>query len=129
MNCNVHAKAEIHPTEDLDKVITALSNIFDYDEIEIGEDFVCISGGVESLNNLKESLEKRRIRDTARIIIMKGSRDNLIFFSLSKQAALVGIPNFVEGELSPLGEIEVTIKTDDLARFINWITPTNKTDI
>lgn len=123
MKIKMYAKAEVHPTEDPKKVIEALGNIFDYDVTKIEEGCVFVSGGVESLMRFRESLEKRRIRSTAKSVMMRGSKNNTISFLLSKQAAFVGVPNFVEDRLSALGEIEVTIKTDDLERFIDWIAP------
>jgi uncharacterized protein len=123
MKCKMSAKARVNPTEDLKRVIKSLSNLFDYDELKIGEDCVSVSGGLESLLNLKESLEKRRIRSTARKILIKGVYQDMILFRLNKQAAFVGIPNLVEGKLSPLGDIEVKIECDDLEAFIDWIAP------
>lgn len=123
MRCEVYARSEVNPTEELDKVIKALSNIFDYDEIEVGDGYVCVTGGRESLIRLRESLEKRKIRSTARSIMIKGITNNQIKFNLSKQAAFVGVPNFVEGELSSLGEITVRINTDDVEKVIDWIAP------
>lgn len=122
MKCKVKAKAMVNPTEDLEKVTEALSNMFDYDDIEIGEDYVLVSGGMESLQILKDLLRERRIRDTASKILEKNATSNIITFSLSKQAALVGVPNFVEGYQSPLGEIEVEIETDEVEGLIQWIT-------
>lgn len=123
MNCEVYAKAEVYPTEDLDKVIKALSNIFNYDDIEIGDDYVCVSGKKESIVDFKEDLKDRKIRSVARKMMIKGIHANKISFNLSKQAALAGIPNFVEDYQSPLGEIKVEIKTDDVEKFIDWIAP------
>lgn len=123
MKCEIKAKVRLNPTEDLDKVIKALSNIFDYDELEIGDDYVFVSGGKESLWRLKESLEERKIRNTARKILMKGGHDKVIFFKLSKQAAFAGVVNFVEEDLSALGEITVRIETDDRDACIDWIAP------
>lgn len=122
MKCKLKAKAMVNPTEDLEKVTESLSNIFDYDDIEIGEDYVLVSGGMESLQILKDLLRERRIRDTASKILEKNTTSNIIRFSLSKQAALVGVPNFVEGYHSPLGEIEVEIETDEVEGLIQWIT-------
>jgi len=122
MKCKLKAKAMVNPTEDLEKVTEALSNMFDYDDIEIGEDYVLVSGGMESLQILKDLLRERRIRDTASKILEKNATSNIITFSLSKQAALVGVPNFVEGYQSPLGEIEVEIETDEVEGLIQWIT-------
>ena len=41
MNCKIYAKSDVNPTEDIDKVIKAIANVIEYDEIEIGDDYVC----------------------------------------------------------------------------------------
>lgn len=123
MKYKMQAKAELQPTEDIDKVIRALSNIFDYDDIEIGDNYVLVSGGSESIKKLQKELRERKIRGAARNMLLKEINANKIHFNLSKQAALVGIPNFVEDYLSPLGEIEVEIETDDVEKFIDWLAP------
>jgi predicted RNA binding protein with dsRBD fold (UPF0201 family) len=110
----------VNPTEDLQKVIKSLSNVFDYDEIELGEDYVEISGEISCLQPLKEYLEKGRIRDTARKIMLKGKSSGEITFNLSKQAAYVGKINLLENELSSLGEIEVTITANNTDEVIDW---------
>lgn len=122
MKCKMTAKARVNPTEDLEKVIKAISNMFDYDEVEIGEDYVLVTGERGSLERLKESLKNRQIRDTAETVLLRGVQGSEISFALNKQAALVGVPNFVDGELSPLGEIRVKIETDEVEGFIRWIT-------
>jgi predicted RNA binding protein with dsRBD fold (UPF0201 family) len=122
MKCKVTARARVNPTEDLDKVIKAISNIFEFDEVEIGDGYVSVTGEKESLLNLRESLKTRQIRDTAERILLKGSEGNTVSFSLSKQAALVSTPNFVDREMSALGEIDVIIETDDAEAFIKWMT-------
>lgn len=122
MKCKMTARADVNPTEDLEKVIKSISNMFDYDDIEIGDGYVIVSGEKESMERFKESIKNRQIRDTAEKILFKGISDNEIIFSLNKQAALVDVPNFVDGELSSLGEIKVKIDTDDVEGFIKWIT-------
>ena len=122
MKCKITARARVNPTEDRNKVITAISNIFNFDELEIGDGYVIVTGENESLLNLRESLKNRKIRDTANRIFSNGTEDNKITFSLSKQAALVSVPNFVDKDMSKLGEIEVTIETDDVEGFIKWMT-------
>lgn len=126
MRCKVYARTEVTPTEELNKVIRALSNIFNYDEIEVEDGYVYVTGSKESLIKIRESLIKRKIRSTARSIMIKSitnNTNNEIKFNLSKQAAFVGVPNFVEGELSPLGEIQVIVKADNIEKFIDWIAP------
>ena len=122
MKCKITARARLNPTEDLDKVITAISNIFKFDELEIGDGYVSVTGENESLLDLRESLKIRKIRDTAQRIFLNGTDGNKISFSFSKQAALVSTPNFVDKGMSILGEIDVTIETDDVEGFIKWMT-------
>ena len=121
MKCKIEAEACVNPTEDLDKVIKALSNLFEYEELEIGKDKVIVLGGCSSLVPFKEFLEKKRIRDTARKIFLKGAKHNTIRFKLSKQAAYARRINLVEENLSPLGEIEVHIITEDPEKTIEWL--------
>ncbi|OPX57439.1 MAG: hypothetical protein A4E25_02340 [Methanobacterium sp. PtaB.Bin024] len=123
MNCKMEAHTTVHPTEDLDKVIEALSNVFDYDDLIITEDQVTVTGSSSTLCPVKEFLEKRQIRDTARKILIKGLKPDLneINFKISKQAAFAGLINLVEEDLSPLGEIELTIKTKKPEEFIGWL--------
>jgi len=123
MNCKIIAKAPVNPTEDLDKVIGALSNVFDYDDILIAEEMVTVTGNKSCLLPLKEFLEKRQIRDTARRMILKGwnEESKTINLKLSKQAAFAGLVNLVDDDLSALGEIEVEISTEDMEEFADWL--------
>jgi predicted RNA binding protein with dsRBD fold (UPF0201 family) len=123
MFCKIYAKADIHPTEDLDKVMKAVSNIFEYDEIVVEDDYICASGDFDTIKKFGVELKERKIRSAARKIMLKGSTSNKISFKLSKQAALVGTLNLVEGDLSPLGEINVEIKTDDVKKLIDYLAP------
>jgi len=51
MNCKVVARATVNPTEDLDKIIESLSNVFHYADIVIGEDSVTVTGDTSCLRN------------------------------------------------------------------------------
>ena len=121
MNCKIRVTSRVNPTEDPQKVVEALSNVFDYDDLRLGEGYVVVSGEVSCLQPFKEHLEKGRIRDTARKILGQGRSPGEITFKLSKQAAYVGKVNLVEDELSSLGELEVTIKADNTDEFIYWL--------
>ncbi|HEY0196296.1 MAG TPA: RNA-binding domain-containing protein [Methanobacterium sp.] len=123
MKCEITAETPINPTEDVDKVIKTLSNMFDYEQLEIGDDYISVTGGEESILKLREALEIRRIRNTARKILIKGARGRVILFKLNKQVAFSGVVNFSEEAISPLGEINVKIETDDVEGFIDWLAP------
>lgn len=122
MNCKFKARTPYKPTEDLNRVIQAISNLFDYDSLEIDEEEVIVKGDVRSLQKLQEALEKRRIRSAARRIMSKNTVQGKFRFLLNKQAALVGVVNLVEDdETSPLGDIEVEIETDNIEELLDWL--------
>ena len=123
MKCEMKAKTPLNPTEDVDKVIRTLSNMFDYEELEIGDNYVLITGGEDSLLKLKEALKVRRIRNTARKIFHKNAHDQIIIFKLNKQAAFSGVVNFSEDNISPMGEINVKIEVSNVEQFIDWLAP------
>ncbi|MEN4007167.1 MAG: RNA-binding domain-containing protein [Methanobacteriaceae archaeon] len=102
MDCEIYAKASVNPTEDRDKVIKAIANVIEYDEIEIGDDYVCASGGMETIKKLGDELRERKIRGAARKTMLKGIRANKIHFKLSKQAAFAGTLNLVDDSLLSL---------------------------
>ncbi len=123
MKCEMEAKAIVNPTENLNKVIEALSNIFDYDDLFITKNQVTVTGSSSSLVFFKEFLEKQQIRDTTRQILLKvlNQDSDKIKLKISKQAAFVGKINIVEEDLSSLGEIEVIIHTENPEEFIEWL--------
>ncbi|MEG3224698.1 MAG: hypothetical protein BME94_03985 [Methanobacteriales archaeon Met13] len=121
MKCKVKAISPVNPTEDLQKVIKAFSNVFECENLEHGEGYVALSGELSCLLPLKEQLEKGQIRDAARKMFLKGESSGNISFKLNKQAALVGKVNLVDGDLSPLGEIEVTLTAEDPQEVIEWL--------
>ncbi|MFA0834371.1 MAG: RNA-binding domain-containing protein [Methanobacterium formicicum] len=124
MNCKIVAKATVKPTEDLDKVIKALSNVFDYDDIVIAEEMVTVTGNTSCLFPFREFLDKGQINDAARKMILKGwdEESKTINLKLNKQAAFAGRINLVDAaDLSPLGEIEVKISTENVEKFANWL--------
>jgi predicted RNA binding protein with dsRBD fold (UPF0201 family) len=123
MKCEMKAKTPLNPTEDVDKIIKSLSNMFDYDQLEIGDTYISVTGGEESLLKLKEALKIRRIRNTARKILIKDAHDRIVVFKLNKQSAFVGIVNFSGENISSLGEINVKIEVNNIEQFIDWLAP------
>ena len=121
-------EAEIRPTEDRNKVETAITNLF--------------SGGIEVEGELddygkmrlrgkgKESLEKFRIillrdqiRNAAKSVLWRGIQDQQIIVFLNKQAAYAGHVSFSApvGE-SPMGPIKLTIDTINPPEVVHWLT-------
>lgn len=100
-------RAEVHPTEDPDRVKRAIMNIFPDAVLREEGDTVLMES--EDLGTLSRRIGEQMIRDTARAILMRSVRGDTVIFHLNKQAALVGRVNFTEGR-SVLGDIEVRIE-------------------
>jgi len=113
----VRVETPVHPTENPDKVMIALRNLFPDVRIESTEGRIV--GMTENLDRLRELIRTQRIRDTARRQLLAGRRGNRTTVSLSKQAAFVGVVNFAAS--SPLGDITVEIESDDLEAAIDYV--------
>lgn len=111
---HITVRAEAHATEDPERVRRAVLNIFP-DAKEAGESWT-----VQELQTLSTRIAEQAIRDTARNILLRSVRGNMLIFHLNKQAAYAGRVNFTEGN-AVLGDIEVRIETEEaeaIAKFI-----------
>lgn len=125
-------EAEVYPTEDVRRVLRAMSTIVPFDE-EIDE--VEIEGGekklvrirkegYEALTKLRSSFRKNRILDTARsLLITRTGRLKPLRFH--KEAAYAGRVRLCdEDEMSPLGTISLTIDYEgDAFILADWLAP------
>lgn len=110
----------IRPTEQVEKVVLAIENIFPGLAMDIRGDRIEAYGGIKSLKTFHKLLRDQQILDTSRSVMIRGRVGESIQFQLNKQAALMGRINFpVEEE--PLGSIHVQIIGDDL--IIDWLAP------
>ena len=114
---SIQVRADIFPTEDPDKVQTAIRNIIGDIELERMKhaDQSAVEGclvGLDSLHVLRNILRRMRIRDAARTVFMKSSNGNALKFSLNKQAAYTGRVSFHNSDDSSLGSIHVMIQGD-----------------
>ncbi|MEM0026327.1 MAG: RNA-binding domain-containing protein [Ignisphaera sp.] len=126
----IRIEAEVRPTEDLNKVIKAIKNIFNFRNIkveELGNErklIIIEENNVEALTKLRDILRRQRILDTARNILLKNYKGNVIEVKLNKQAAYQGIVSFVDSDNeSPLGPINMVISSDKIELIIDWLTP------
>ncbi|BFH74147.1 RNA-binding domain-containing protein [Sulfurisphaera javensis] len=122
-------EVEVRPSEDYNKVLQAIRNFFDFDNLrEENKGYIKIilaeSHSLQSLEKFYKRLREERILDAARKYLTKGTIGNIITFMLNKQAAAVGRISFVDSENeSPLGPIKVTIEHKDPQAVIDWLTP------
>jgi len=121
----IDLEAPVRPTEGLDKVKTAIKNIFPDAVFEKVEDEV-LRATANSLDKFKERLAAQAIRDASRRVLLRGIRPGHIYFTLAKQPAFVNRVNF--GEDGPLGDIVVIIRTDDPEPLVNFLTEKHEHD-
>jgi len=126
---DIRVEADVNPTEDPDKVKTAVENVFGNLEFELKlQDrlklLVAKSKGLSELAKFGDLLRRERIRDAARRVLLDGVHGKGLTFYLNKQVAYVGHVSFSNptGE-SPLGPIKVQIRCDNPTELIDWLAP------
>ena len=123
----VFVETEVNPTEDEDKVQTAVNNVLGNASITVkaaqtGSTLTAEAKGKDSLVKLRNILRNDRIRDAARRLLFKSIRGNEISFFLNKQVAFAGHISFSEETAeSPLGPIRFIIETDDSSQLVEWL--------
>jgi len=125
----ITVEVDVNLTEDLEKVKTAVANIFTSVEFEVkpwrrGNLLVARAHSMEGLTKLYNLLRRERIRDAARGALFEGLSGKSITFYLNKQVAYVGHVSFSNPEAeSPLGPIKVQIECDNPRELIDWLAP------
>jgi predicted RNA binding protein with dsRBD fold (UPF0201 family) len=121
----VDLETEVHPTESVEKVRRALTNLFPDAVFEDVHDGL-LRATATSLDKLKERFASQAIRDASRRVLLRGIRPGHIYFSLAKQPAFVNRVNF--GEDGPLGDIYVIIRTEDPEAVVGNLTEKHEHD-
>ena len=116
---DVKVTARCFPTEDRAKVVDAIVRLFP-DFVPEGDD--PIVGVAHSTEQFAELLKRQRIRSAARAVMRRNMSGNTINFVLNKQVATTGKVSFSE-EKHALGDLDVTMTSDDIERLIDEIAP------
>jgi len=122
-------EAEIHPTEDPERVRQAVRNILpqlapDVQTVGTTSVLKAESNDVSTLIRLHTLLRRERILDAARRSLFTGVSENNLEFGLNKQAACSGRVSFCEPEApSPLGPIRFVVLCSDPSRLVEWLAP------
>jgi uncharacterized protein len=126
-------EAPLNPTEDPEKVLRAIRNLFPkcaptiVRTDERHAKFESSVARMEDLDNLKSLLRQEAIRDAARKLLFKSVSGSTIVVHLNKQAAFAGKASFCERyDESPLGPITLTITTENHEQLIDWLAPSSK---
>jgi hypothetical protein len=126
----VVVEAQLRPTEDEARVMQAILNVFDPDEVEKIDmgDYTLIrasSPRLSSLSKLHRLLRVQEILEAARAYMLKNAKGNRLTILLHKQAALRGKVSLLTwDDESPLGPIKITIEfSGDIKDVVDWLAP------
>ena len=117
---SIEISCPVYPSEDPEKVKTAILKIFPDAVLEEKDDE--IAGTSESLERFSKQIRKQKILDTTRSVMIHGKRGDRTRFFLNKQVAFVGKVSFCE-EKTILGTMKVMIKDDDIEELIDRVAP------
>jgi predicted RNA binding protein with dsRBD fold (UPF0201 family) len=112
---------QLNATENAEKLKTALENVFPKISFKVSK--TSVSGSSEDVVNLryiKEKVMEKRIKNTARYLILQYRTEAGARIMLNKQTLLLGKINFVE-EQYPMGNVVVDIETDNIEGLADYI--------
>tara|TARA_B100000029_G_scaffold231462_1_gene228891 strand:- start:1341 stop:1724 length:384 start_codon:yes stop_codon:yes gene_type:complete len=115
---------EINPSEDPEKVMLAISNIFPDIELEVSNSNVSgKTNDVQALSQISKSIHEKNIKNAYQRILKKNNDGDSTWFYLNKQAAFVNtVALCSEANESSLGPIKVILRSNDVEQIIDSIT-------
>ena len=128
----IKVKAEIRPTEDIEKIKSAVKNLFGFrkEEFKIEKDLeedkkylIAETQRVEALEPLYHKIRQFRILETFRTQLKRGTTAGIIFFQLNREAAAVNHISLYSPDSDLFDPIEVTIVCSCPEEFIDWLAP------
>ena len=123
INCKIEIVCPVNLSEDPDKVIQAISNIFPHSDIK-NENFSikAQSNELRSLEKIYESIVSTQSQKSYTRNLENNLDGNSTWFFLNKQAAFVDqVAICDEAEESPLGPIKVVLNSSNIDGIIDWI--------
>ena len=125
IDCKISAYCAINPSEDIDKIRTAVSNVLiDMNERIAGNSVIANSNNYESLSKIYEIVRAKNITKAYRRNLRQNIVDDSTWFYLNKQAAFADVIALCdEDDLSPLGPIKIVLQSKNIRDVIDWLVP------
>jgi predicted RNA binding protein with dsRBD fold (UPF0201 family) len=118
-------EASVSPSEDFEKVLSAVMNVVGDAPCEVATDRRSVtvkSSSIKSLERIHDQLRDRRVRGAARKRLAANREGQKSTLMLNRQAASAGVLALCDNEQeSPLGPIYVMILTRHLEEVIGWL--------
>ena len=125
IDCKISAYCAINPSEDIDKIRTAVSNVLiDMDEKIVGNSLIANSNNYESLSKIYEIIRAKNIKKVYRRNLRQNIVDDSTWFYLNKQAAFANVIALCDEDIqSPLGPIKIVLQSKNIRDVIDWFVP------
>ena len=125
VDCKISAYCAINPSEDINKIRTAVSNVLiDMNEKIVGNSLIANSNNYESLSKIYEIIRAKNIKKVYRRNLRQNIVDDSTWFYLNKQAAFANVIALCdEDNQSPLGPIKIVLQSKNIRDVIDWLVP------
>ncbi len=125
VDCKISAYCAINPSEDINKIRTAVSNVLiNMNEKIVGNSLIANSNNYESLSKIYEIIRAKNITKVYRRNLRQNIADDSTWFYLNKQAAFANVIALCdEDNQSPLGPIKIVLQSKNIRDVIDWLVP------
>ena len=123
LSCKIEMFCTVNPSESIEKIEQAISNIFPYAIIN-NNDFSINAQSKElrSFEKIYQFIHNNKLQKIYLRSLEDNLQDDTTWFYLNKQAAFVEqIAICEESNESPLGPIKVTLTSSNIDAIIDWI--------
>jgi uncharacterized protein len=123
LSCKIEMFCTVNPSESIEKIEQAISNIFPYSIISNNNFSISAqSKELRSFEKIYQFIQNNNLQKNYLRSLEDNLRDDTTWFYLNKQAAFVEqIAICEESNESPLGPIKVILTSSNIDAIIDWI--------
>jgi len=123
LSCKIEMFCTVNPSESIEKIEQAISNIFPYAIINNNDVSInSHSKELRSFEKIYQFIHNNKLQKIYLRSLEDNLQDDTTWFYLNKQAAFVEeIAICEESNESPLGPIKVTLTSSNIDAIIDWI--------
>jgi hypothetical protein len=124
LSCKIEMFCTVNPSESIEKIEKAISNIFPYSIINNNNNLTIHAQSKElrSFEKIYQFIHNNKLQKNYLRSLEDHLQDDTTWFYLNKQAAFVEqIAICEESNESPLGPIKVTITSSNIDAIIDWL--------
>ena len=123
LSCKIEMFCTVNPSESIEKIEKAISNIFPYSIINNNNLSInAKSKELRSFEKIYQFIHNNKLQKNYLRSLEDHLQDDTTWFYLNKQAAFVEqIAICEESDESPLGPIKVSITSSNIDAIIDWI--------